>query len=298
MHFLIKSTMKRFLPALCIFIFLFAVVPFTVFSQEGTDTEPSQMYDFNLAGYGAQGQKTWEIQGASMDMQGSDIKISDITAHLFSDKENMVLTADNGRFDRDNSTMYLRNNVKAVTDNGAELKTNSLEWAQKKQLITTDDRVYISKERMNAVGTGIEAQPDFKVAKLKKDVTVTMDEGTKDKEENKDGKEGLSRNKIIITCDGPMEMDYNSQFAVFHNNVKVDGGPDQGTMHADKMTVYFSADSKQVDKIIAEGNVKIVKGENISLSDTAVLTGADKKVVLTGRPKLVIFTDEGFDVSP
>ncbi len=258
----------------------------------GSDSEPQQMLDFNLSGYGAQGQKTWQVEGASMDMQGKDIKISDITAHLYGEKENMILTADNGRFDKDNSVVYLRDNVKAVTDSGAELDTDSLQWSRNKQLITTDDRVYITKKNMKAVSTGIEAKPDFKTAKLEKDVVVTVE-----KDEKPDSSKGGS-DKIVITCDGPMELDYEKQFATFKDNVKVQGSVDQGTMYADKMTVYFSPDSKQVDKIDAQGNVKIVRGENMSLSDGAIFTGADRRVVLTGRPKLIIFTEEGMDVSP
>jgi lipopolysaccharide export system protein LptA len=69
-------------------------------------------------------------------------------------------------------------------------------------------------------------------------------------------------------------------------------------MVADKMTVYFNSDAKQIERMEAKGNVKIIKGDNISLSDGAIFTNTDKKVVLTGRPKLVIYTEEGLNASP
>ncbi|MFH0877613.1 MAG: LPS export ABC transporter periplasmic protein LptC [Candidatus Omnitrophota bacterium] len=264
-------------------------------TADPSSSELQQMQDFNIAGYGARGQKTWEVEGASMDMVDNEVAISDITAHLYGDKENMTLTADNGRFDKRSGVMRLENNVRATTDQGATLSTDSLDWSQKEQLITTDDKVNINKNNMTAVATGLEAKPDFKVAKLEKDVLLTIDL------ENKDSESILNtgaKSKINVTCDGPMELDYEKNFAIFNINVKVQGDPTQGTMYADKMTVYFGTDTKQIDKMEAEGHVKIVRDENTSLSERAVFTAADKRMVLSGKPQLVIYTEEGFDVSP
>ncbi|HQP91095.1 MAG TPA: LPS export ABC transporter periplasmic protein LptC [Candidatus Omnitrophota bacterium] len=264
--------------------------------MSGGTSDPQQMLDFNIAGYGAKGEKTWEVQGASMDMEGDDVKISDITAHLYGEEENMVLTADKGKFDRTNGVMKLTDNVKAVTDSGAHLATDSLDWSQKEQLVTTKDQVNITKENMSATGKGVSAQPDFKTAKFDKDVKVVLDQG-----ENADKKEDgaiLGSKRTTITCDGPMTLDYNKQFAVFEKNVKVESDTSDGTMLADKMTVTFSPETKQVDKMNAEGHVKIIKGENVSESEGATFTAADKKLVLTGRPKLTFYTEEGMDVSP
>ncbi|MDD2866622.1 MAG: LptA/OstA family protein, partial [Candidatus Omnitrophica bacterium] len=64
-------------------------------------------------------------------------------------------------------------------------------------------------------------------------------------------------------------------------------------MVSDKMTIYFNNQTKQMDRIVAEGHVKIMRDENTSYSDSAVFTAADRKVVLTGRPHLEIFPEEG-----
>jgi len=79
------------------------------------------------------------------------------------------------------------------------------------------------------------------------------------------------------------------------------------------MDVYFSLDKQnanpassdqtlagmgsKLERIIAKGNVKIVKGENISYSDEAVYTAADKKITLLGRPKLIIYSTEDLNAS-
>lgn len=263
-------------------------------SSQGSD--PQQLLDFNLAGYGAQGQKTWEVEGASMDMLGDDINITDMRAKLYNDSENMTLTADTGRFDKQTGVVHLRDHVHAVTESGAHLNTEALDWHQSEQRITSEDKVNITKENITAVAVGMEAQSDFKEAIFDKDVVLTLTE--KKDAQGRVIKESPVEGSMVITCDGPLELSYEKQKAVFHNNVKVDGGLEKGEMYADEMTIFFNAATKQMEKMDARGNVKIVRGENISYSDSAVFLGAEKKVVLSGRPKLVIFTEGDFDVSP
>jgi len=286
-------------------IFVFSVVSMLciltgpVFSAESNGTsvapmsssEPQQMLDFNLAGYGAKGQKTWEVQGGSMDMQGNDVKINDITAHMYGAKDSMVVTADHGQMDKANSIVYLTDNVRAVADSGAQMSTDSLSWEQKEQRISTNDQVQITKDNMTASAKGLEANPNFKVAKFGKDVQVTLDD-KKTKDVPQGSGLGFGTGRVVITCEGPMELNYEKNTAVFEKNVKVEGDSGQGTMFADKMTITFSTEAKQIDKLVAEGNVKIVRGENTSYSEGLVFTGADKRVVLTGRPKLVMFPQE------
>ncbi len=261
-----------------------------------TTSEPSQMQDFNLAGYGTNGEKTWEVEGASMDMTGPDIKIRDITAHMYGKEENLVVTADNGHFDKESGVVRLTDNVRAVTDNGATLKTDSLDWSQKDQLITTNDKVNVTKDNITAQGQGLEAKSDMKVAKFEKDVIVTLEDQKKAKPQAQPAPNTQSQpfggtGKLVITCDGPMELNYDKQFAIFNKNVKVESEGSQGTMIADKMTVRFDQAARQIDTINAEGHVQILRGDNVSYSDGAVFSNKDKRVVLTGRPKLVIYTD-------
>jgi len=111
----------------------------------------------------------------------------------------------------------------------------------------------------------------------------------------------------VITCDGPLEIDYQKNIATFNKNVKVDRNDTQ--IYSDIMDVYFSSSKDKktqssdassalmdssIDKIIAKGNVRTIRGENITYSEEAVYTGADKKVTLLGRPKLIIYSTEDF----
>ncbi|MFQ5681231.1 MAG: LptA/OstA family protein, partial [Candidatus Omnitrophota bacterium] len=79
------------------------------------------------------------------------------------------------------------------------------------------------------------------------------------------------------------------------NNVKVTHA--QGEMYADKMVVFFDGQAKGIKRVESYGNVKIVNGENTTYSQTAVYSARDKKMVLTGRPRLVIYSSGGLDAS-
>lgn len=282
-------------------VLLFLTVPVSYAADPASGVpgsgEPQQMQDFSLSGYGQNGQKTWEVAGASMDMVGNEIKINDITAKMFGDKENMVVTADKGHFDKQTGIVRLTENVKAVTDGGTQLNTDSLDWSQKDQTIKTDEKVNITRDNMTAEGTGVEAKPDIKVAKFEKDVVLTIEEEKKAQTPSANAPPAGQvqpfggKGPMVITCDGPMELSYDKQLATFYKNVKIDSDGGQGTMIADKMTVRFSSATKQIDTIEAEGHVQITRGESTSYSESAVFTNANKTVLLAGRPKLVIYTD-------
>ena len=91
---------------------------------------------------------------------------------------------------------------------------------------------------------------------------------------------------ITITCDGEVQFDYVHNLAYFEKNVKVVS--EDGVIEADKITVNLDAKSKKLNDILAEGHVKIVRDKNITYSEKATYVEADKKVVLTGKPKIVI----------
>lgn len=101
------------------------------------------------------------------------------------------------------------------------------------------------------------------------------------------------KSRIIITCDGEVEFNYEKNQAYFIKNVKVVSS--DGNIESDKMTVNLEPDTRKIKNIIAEGNVKITQGDNITYSDKALYLEADKKIVLVGRPKLIIYEqgDEG-----
>lgn len=239
-----------------------------------------QFLDFNLAGYGVGGKKTWDVKGQSADIFENIIKLKYIVANVYGQEE-MTLTAKKGSLDKATGNMHLEQDVVATTKTGAKLTTDSLDWQRKDDLITTPDIVTVERENMTAVGTGAKAHPSLNKAQLEKDVTVKINTEPKK----------AGGNWTTITCEGPLEIDYAKQLARF--NKKVKAVDTQGTIYADKMEVYFDFKTKQLNKIVCKGNVKIEKEQNTSYSDKAIYLASEKKVTLLGRPKLILFTEEG-----
>lgn len=299
---------------LIIFFILFFLVNFTSLAiEQAPQQSDQQIDDFSLAGYGEQGKKTWELFGKSADIFGEVIKLKDITGNLYGSQENIKLTSDKGDFNKAEGKVHLEENVVITTTSGAKLTTNSLDWDRKNQQVNTKDVVNIERENMLAIATGASGAPNLNKVNLEKDVTVEIFPAEKGKT-----KDAAIKEKIVITCDGPLQIDYEKNVAVFNNNVKVDREGSQ--IYCDKMDVYFlkSSDKKQdtvkipdeanqapsfmsntsIDKLICRGNVKIVRGENISYSDEAVYSALDKKITLTGRPKLILYSSEDLKNAP
>jgi lipopolysaccharide export system protein LptA len=214
----------------------------------------------------------------------------------------VTLVADSGDFNKTSGKVHLQDNVVITTSSGAKLTTDTLDWDRVNQLVSTPDKVNIEKENMFTTATGASGRPNLNTMVLEKDVTVKIHPDDK-------GKSGASKAgelPLVITCDGKLEVDYQNNIARFNDNVKAD--KDGSTIYCDVMEIHFSRKDaaakdaslesammgSKVNKIIARGNVRVVKGENVSYSEVAEYNAADQKIVLTGKPRLVIYSAEDF----
>lgn len=94
------------------------------------------------------------------------------------------------------------------------------------------------------------------------------------------------KKKIIITCDGEAEFDYAKNLAYFKDNVKVRSA--DGNIDADKITVNLEPGTKKINDIVAQGHVKITQNDNVAYGDNAKYNETNKKVSISGNPKIVI----------
>jgi len=294
----------------------FLLLTFNVFVQDQNAQESDQqIMDFSLASFGEKGKKSWDLSGKSADIFQDVIKLKDVIGNLYGKDEDIKLTADKGDFDKAQGKVHLEENVVITTSTGAKLTTDSLDWDRKNQLVTTKDAVNIERGNMVTTASGAHGEPNLKKVSLEKDVTVNINPETDGK-----SKEPSDKKKIVITCDGPLQIDYDKNIATFNNNVKVD--TQDALIDSDIMDVYFgkagagkdtsgskkadsdvssalggSAMGSKIDKIVARGNVKITRGENVSYSDEAIYSALDKKIILSGKPKLIIYSGEDINAS-
>lgn len=287
---------------------------FSVFSfAEQAKESDQQIGDFSLSGFGDKGKKAWDLSGKRADIFNEVVKLKEVVGNHYADKDSIKLTADSGDFNKNSGVVHLENNVVITTSSGAKLTTESLDWDRKQQIVSTLDRVNLQRLNMNLSGMGAVGATALKQVELGKDARLEIEprdrtEGHGLQPNSQSHKQKDKKEKIVITCDGPLEVDYEKNIAVFNNNVKVEK-PDL-TIYSDKMQVYFTPkqeDSKKdqesavmsnsINRIVSEGNVRIVRGENISYSQEAIYTAADKKIILTGRPQIVIYQTENMNAA-
>ncbi|KPK98398.1 MAG: hypothetical protein AMJ95_04455 [Omnitrophica WOR_2 bacterium SM23_72] len=281
-------------------VFIFGIQDL-VFSQE----PDQQIQDFSLSGYGEKGKKSWDISGKTADILGEVVKLRDVVGNLYGKEEDVRLTAERGDLNKADGRVHLEQNVVIATSTGARLLTDSLDWDRKNQLISTDNPVDIQRDNLQAQASGAHAEPNLKRIALEKDVRLDISPASDKKSADSSGGE-----KIIITCDGPLEIDYEKNVAVFRNNVKVE--KQDITIFSDTMDVFFSMGqaatekkekkslvaANRIERIVSKGHVKIVRGLNVSYSEEAIYTALDKKITLSGKPKLVIYSEEDFKDAP
>ena len=257
--------------------------------KELEEASDEQFSSFSVSGYSTGGKKEWDLEGKSADIMSEEIQMTDVTGKVYGEKTDMTIVADEGSLNRLDNSVQLEKNVLAVTEDGATLAADYLDWDAQNKKLNTEAPVEIKRGMMQAEGTGLIAQPELNLVQLKEDVTVKISRP--------------SSPTTVITCDGPLDVDYQNNLAIFYENVKVNDS--RGEILADKMDVYFSAEDEQaqqiaglegvgIEKIVATGEVEIRHSGNISYSEKAVYDTATGKVTLTGRPKLVIYSTEEF----
>jgi len=303
---------SKFLILNFIFSFLILHFTFTCSAQEQNPQESDQqIMDFSLASFGEKGKKSWDLSGKSADIFSNVIKLQDVIGNLYGKEEDIKLTADKGDFDKVQGKIHLQENVIITTSSGSKLTTDSLDWDRKNQLVTTNDAVNIERGNMVTTASGARGETNLKKISLQKDVTVNINPTAEEKSQDQ---EMNAKKKIVITCDGPLEIDYDKNIATFNNNVNVD--TQDAIIQSDIMDVYFGKTGKdnsglekeasglgsatmgsKIDKIVARGNVKITRGENVSYSDEAIYNALDKKIILSGKPKLIIYSGEDMNAS-
>ena len=231
-----------------------------------------KVMSFTIDGRSAKGMKQWKLEGVSADIIGEDIHLNDLKAVAFGDDVEINLTSDRGIYRKKKGEVELIGNVKVVSSDGSTLETETAVWSQTTKNITSQDMVKVSGNGMVAIGLGATANSDDKVASLLKDVKVAIEPNTK------------------VRCDGSLTVGYDDATAIFLDNVVVKDK--DGNLFADKLTVYFDKEKQQLAKVVAEGNVKVKKGNSYSVSEKAVYTETTKTAQLLGRPRIIIAPEE------
>lgn len=251
-------------------------------AQTSEVSAPSQkVYSFSFSKYTNEGKREIEIEGDSADIFAKVVKLSNVIAKAYADEKPITITADRGVFDKDSSNIHLKENVVATSEQGAILRSDSLDIDITKRALSTEDTAHIERENVSLKGTGAEGYSEDKKIHFKKNVTVVI------RNEKTGGK------ATVITCDGPLDVDYANNVAHFNENVTATDN--RGKLIADYMDVHYDRDSRRVYKIVARGNVVIEQEGNVTYSDNVVYLAEEGRVIMGGDPEAVYYPDKQND---
>ena len=89
----------------------------------------------------------------------------------------------------------------------------------------------------------------------------------------------LGRQPIEITADR-LDADSTSDSVTFEGNVQAKQA--DVTLFADRLVASYSRTDRNIEKITAEGNIRVVQGDKVARSARAVFYNLEQRIVLTG----------------
>lgn len=253
-------------------------------AEEKKEAAQQEVKDFSFVQYKEGGAEKWKLNGRSAEVLDNRVDIEYMSALSFGEGTMLKLKANKGIFDKGDNMVHLSDNVVAASTDGTKLTTDHMVWDADTKNVSTDGRVSIKRPDMEITGTGAVCDIEGKTAELKQDINARLVSDEPGIPGSVNGKDYTT-----ITCDGPLELNYNQNRAFFHGNVKVEDS--KGNILADRIDVYFNAETRRVKLVVARGNVRIINGENITYSEKAIYFVDQARVILPSRPKLVIKND-------
>ena len=236
-----------------------------------------KVYSFSFSKYSTAGKKELEIEGDTANILARTVALSNVIAKAYADETPVTVTADQGVFDKSTSTVHLSKNVVATTQEGARLVTTSLDIHPKEKLLDTEEKVSVQKDNIDVDGMGARGDSELKRMNFHKNVTVVIQSNDPD-----------TSIPTVITCDGPLEIEYDRNIAHFHDNVVATDH--RGKLKADKMDVFYDKVTKKVAKIEAMGNVVIITPEgNATYSDEVEYLAEEGRILMGGSTEAVYF---------
>ncbi|MCM8794696.1 MAG: LPS export ABC transporter periplasmic protein LptC [Candidatus Omnitrophica bacterium] len=229
---------------------------------------------FTLVGHGDQGRKKWEVRGRSADLLSTTVHLSPVEATSYGEIQ-LDVTADEGWYHKETQNVELKKNVVAVTSDGARLTTESFQWQAQEGRGQTSDWVTVTRPGMTIVGQGGVCFPKMKKVRLERRVTVTME-----------GENG----QTVVTCDGPMEVDYGRRTARFWRHVVVTDA--KGTIRSDRMDILLLPAENRIEKASFWGHVRIRQESQWATAHRAHYWQPQGRTSLIGHPRLVMLPQD------
>ena len=227
---------------------------------------------FNLASYTDDGHKRWEVSGKSANLMSDLIELTDVSAKAYGQETSVTLTGRDGLFNRQTRDIQLQHDVKAVTSEGTTLRTQTLAWNADQQVVVSDEWTTVERATMTVRGRGAIGSQNLKQVRFQRGVQVDLKPST------------------TITCQGPLEVDYDKHIARFWKQVHVQDP--RGDIWADRLDAHQDPRTHQLSKVQCWGHVQIQQKGQIARAHRAVYQQATGKIALIGHPKVTFYSQQ------
>ena len=91
------------------------------------------------------------------------------------------------------------------------------------------------------------------------------------------------RGPVHVTADR-LEADDNDQRVVFSGNAIAT--QDDVTLRGDRLIIIYTGEKREIEKVVAEGHVRIIKQEKVATGEKAVFFRSEGRIVMTGSPTI------------
>jgi len=197
-----------------------------------------EVYAFKVEGFSKDKKVQWGLEGESARVIADRINIKNLRGVYHGEDMTFVVFADSAIYDKKTQDIELRANIRGRTSDGGELLTDYARWNARSEEITTDLYVTVRRQNITCRGRGLITKPRLKRVVFREDVEVD-----------------IAPDKKII-CSGAFELDQEKNTAIFNDDVKITD-KDSETF-TDKLTVYLNAVTNEIERVVTEGNVKVV----------------------------------------
>lgn len=165
-------------------------------------------------------------------------------------------------------TVFLDKNVTLKLKDDTIVRTDHMQWDQSSGILNTKAQVFVDHQSTNVKGMGAYGRLNDGFIQLNRQIEMIINVTTR------------------LTCDGPMKVYYNENKMIFYRNVMVSDA--KGTLFAKRMDVFFNEEQKKIEKIVAMGDVVMLRGKDKTRSHKAIYTVATGAIRLEGSPEVTI----------
>jgi len=171
-----------------------------------------------------------------------------------------------------NTDVFIEKNVKLRIRNTTAIRSDKVLWRNSDSKFMTRMPVEIDHEAHRITGVGAVGRATEEFLQINRDIRMELD------------------GPVLVTCDGPLQIFRAEKRAVFRRGVRI--RDTKGTVTADRMDVFFDAETGKATRIVARGSVVITRGRNVSHSDEAVYDTVTQSVKLVGAPRISAHQDD------